>query len=67
METHFVPKRLRKKQKTKAFLTCQNAKTASIKAADTAGTSVHTTYGENVEPKNLILENNKTVTIRAGM
>ncbi len=37
------------------FLTCQSAKTASIKAAATAGISVHTTYGKNVEPKNLIL------------
>jgi hypothetical protein len=32
------------------FLTCQNAKTASIRIADTAGTNVPTTYGENVNP-----------------
>jgi len=40
--------------KNQGFLTCQNAETASIKEVDTAGTSAHTTYGENVEPKDLI-------------
>jgi hypothetical protein len=44
------------------FLTCQSVKTASTRAADTAGTSAHTIYGESVEPKDLILESGLNVT-----
>jgi hypothetical protein len=48
-------------------LTCQSAKAASIRIAVTAGTNAHTTYGENVEPKDLILESDLNVTILRGL
>jgi hypothetical protein len=45
----------------------QNAKTASIRVVVIVGTNAHTIYGENVEPKDLILECNLNVTILRGL
>jgi len=49
------------------FLTCRNVKTASIRVVVIVGTNAHTIYGENVEPKDLILECNLNVTILRGL
>ncbi|MEM3566041.1 MAG: hypothetical protein QXK18_04125 [Candidatus Bathyarchaeia archaeon] len=56
MESTFCLKATLEKAENQGFLTCQNAKTASIRAAVTAGTNAHTIYGENVKvnsPQNL--------------
>ena len=58
MESTFCLKATLQEAENQGFLTCRSAKTANIKAADIAGTNAHTTYGENVEQKDLILENN---------
>ncbi|MEM2249709.1 MAG: hypothetical protein QXP16_03335 [Candidatus Bathyarchaeia archaeon] len=58
MESTFCLKATLEEEENQGFLTCRSAKTASIRVAVTAGNSVRTTYGENVEQKDLILENN---------
>jgi len=58
----FCLKAVPAKLESRDFLICQSVKTASTRAADTAGTNAHTTYGENVEPKDLILESSLNVT-----